>query len=107
MPSSATMGRAWRDISSYVRRDRRERSMYSLRLMVGDVIGNYRILRKIGEGGMGTVYIAEHTLIGRKAAIKVLQREMSYRRELVMRFFNEAKAATAVKHPGIVELYDF
>jgi eukaryotic-like serine/threonine-protein kinase len=75
--------------------------------MVGDVIGNYRILRKIGEGGMGTVYIAEHTLIGRKAAIKVLQREMSYRRELVTRFFNEAKAATAVKHPGIVELYDF
>jgi tRNA A-37 threonylcarbamoyl transferase component Bud32 len=75
--------------------------------MVGEVIGNYRILRKIGEGGMGTVYIAEHTLIGRKAAIKVLQREMSYRRELVTRFFNEAKAATAVKHPGIVELYDF
>jgi eukaryotic-like serine/threonine-protein kinase len=81
--------------------------MYSPQLMVGDVIGNYRILRKIGEGGMGTVYLAEHTLIGRKAAIKVLQREMSYRRELVTRFFNEAKAATAVKHPGIVELYDF
>jgi serine/threonine-protein kinase len=75
--------------------------------MVGEVIGNYRMLRKIGEGGMGTVYIAEHTLIGRRAAIKVLQWELSYRRELVTRFFNEARAATAVKHPGIVELYDF
>ncbi|HEY0992003.1 MAG TPA: serine/threonine-protein kinase [Kofleriaceae bacterium] len=77
------------------------------RPMVGDVIGNYRILGTIGGGGMGTVYVAEHTLIGRRAAIKVLQRELSYRREAVTRFFNEAKAATAVKHPGIVELYDF
>ena len=45
--------------------------------------------------------------IGRQAAIKVLQREMSHRQDLVTRFFNEARAATAVKHPGIVEIYDF
>src|SRR3954452_4421687 len=70
-------------------------------------LGPYRIVSKIGEGGMGAVYIAEHTLIARRAAIKVLQRELSHRRELVTRFFNEARAATAVKHPGIVELYDF
>ena len=59
----------------------------------------------IGEGGMGVVYRAEHTLLGRKAAIKVLRSEIS--QELVERFFNEARAATAVKHPGIVEIYDF
>lgn len=56
---------------------------------------------------MGAVYVAEHALIGRQAAIKVLQREMSHRQDLVTRFFNEARAATAVKHPGIVEIYDF
>lgn len=74
---------------------------------MADVVGSYRILGKIGEGGMGSVYVAEHTLIGRQAAIKVLQREMSHRQDLVTRFFNEARAATAVKHPGIVEIYDF
>jgi serine/threonine-protein kinase len=74
---------------------------------VADVVGSYRIIAKIGEGGMGAVYVAEHTLLGRQAAIKVLQREMSHRQDLVTRFFNEARAATAVKHPGIVEIYDF
>jgi eukaryotic-like serine/threonine-protein kinase len=74
---------------------------------VADVVGNYRIIGKIGEGGMGAVYVAEHALIGRQAAIKVLQQEMSHRQDLVTRFFNEARAATAVKHPGIVEIYDF
>jgi len=75
--------------------------------MAAEVIGNYRIVAKIGEGGMGAVYLAEHALIGRQAAIKVLLPEMSHRQELVTRFFNEARAATAVKHPGIVEIYDF
>jgi eukaryotic-like serine/threonine-protein kinase len=75
--------------------------------MLDEVVGNYRIVRKIGEGGMGAVYLGEHALIGRPAAIKVLLREMSHRQDLVTRFFNEARAATAVKHPGIVEIYDF
>jgi len=75
--------------------------------MVGETVGNYRIVRKIGEGGMGAVYLAEHTLLGRRAAIKMLLRELSHRDELVTRFFNEARAASAVKHPGIVEIYDF
>src|SRR5262249_43710123 len=66
--------------------------------MAGEVIGSYRIIGKIGEGGMGAVYLAEHALIGRRAAIKVLLREMSHRSDLVTRFFNEARAATAVKH---------
>src|SRR5262249_3706534 len=83
------------------------RVVVSIGRIVTDVVGSYRIIRKIGEGGMGAVYVAEHTLIGRQAAIKVLQREMSHRQDLVTRFFNEARAATAVKHPGIVEIYDF
>ena len=56
---------------------------------------------------MGSVYLASHTLIGSKAAIKVLKPEFSHRPELVERFFNEAKAASAIRHPGIVDIYDF
>jgi serine/threonine-protein kinase len=73
----------------------------------GASIGQYRVLRKIGEGGMGAVFLAEHTLIGRRAAIKVLLPELSQRREIVDRFFNEARATTAVSDPGIVQVFDF
>jgi tRNA A-37 threonylcarbamoyl transferase component Bud32 len=75
--------------------------------MVGSRIGNYEIIAKLGEGGMGTVYLARHTLLGREAAIKVLLPECSNNPEIVERFFNEARAATAIRHPGIVEVYDF
>ena len=75
--------------------------------MVGTVIGQYRIVSSIGAGGMGMVYIGEHTLIGRRAAIKVLNPELSQQREVVHRFFNEARAAAAVRHAGIVQIFDF
>ncbi|HEY4176574.1 MAG TPA: serine/threonine-protein kinase [Kofleriaceae bacterium] len=74
---------------------------------VGGVIGQYRIVRTLGSGGMGVVYAAEHTLLGRPAAIKVLLPDFSQKPEIVTRFFNEAKAATAIRHPGIIEIYDF
>jgi serine/threonine protein kinase len=74
---------------------------------VGDVVGNYRITRVLGEGGMGVVYLGTHTLIGREAAIKVLLPSLSNKQEVVQRFFNEAKTTTSIKHPGIVEIYDF
>ena len=75
--------------------------------MVGEVLGPYHILAEVSAGGMGTVYRARHKLIGRAAAIKLLHREFCNDPELVQRFFNEAKAATAIKHPGIVEVFDF
>jgi serine/threonine protein kinase len=75
--------------------------------VIGETLGSYRITRAIGEGGMGSVYLAEHTLIGRQAAIKVLRPELCHRAELVNRFFNEARAAGAVQHPCIVEIFDF
>jgi len=56
---------------------------------------------------MGVVYRAQHVLLGRPAAIKVLQPELSRSQEIVGRFFTEARAATAIRHPGIVEVYDF
>ena len=71
------------------------------------IIGTYRILRKIGSGGMGTVYLGEHTLLGRKAAIKVLRSSLSADGEIVTRFFNEARAVTLIADPGIVQVFDF
>ncbi|HVV87958.1 MAG TPA: serine/threonine-protein kinase, partial [Kofleriaceae bacterium] len=75
--------------------------------MEGTVIGTYRVLRKLGEGGMGAVYLAEHSLLGRKAAVKVLQPELSRNQDIVQRFFNEARASTAIADPGIVQVFDF
>ena len=75
--------------------------------MKGATIGQYRVTGLIGRGGMGAVYAGEHALLGRPAAIKVLLPELSQKQDIVMRFFNEARAATAIRHPGIIEIYDF
>jgi serine/threonine protein kinase len=75
--------------------------------MLGVRIGNYTIVEKIGEGGMGTVYRAAHDTLGRSAAVKMLSEASSRDDEMVARLFNEARAATAIRHPGVVEIYDF
>lgn len=75
--------------------------------MIGTTVGSYRITQKVSVGGMGTVYKAQHTLIGKLAAVKVLHPELRSNREVVNRFFNEARATTQIKHPGIVEIFDF
>jgi serine/threonine protein kinase len=75
--------------------------------MIGEVVGSYRITGQIAVGGMGVVYKAEHLLIGKQAAVKVLRREFSTNRQVVDRFFNEARATTVIRHPGIVDIFDF
>jgi serine/threonine protein kinase len=75
--------------------------------MLGTVVGSYRVIAKLNEGGMGAVYRAEHALIGKPAAVKVLLPELSMNRDIVNRFFNEARATTQIRHPGIVEVFDF
>jgi serine/threonine-protein kinase len=70
-------------------------------------IGAYKVLGKIGEGGMGAVFLGEHTLLGRKAAIKVLLPSLSANESIVRRFFNEARAVTQISDPGIVQVFDF
>ncbi len=69
-------------------------------------IGPYRITNVIGQGGTGVVYAAEHVLLGRPVAIKVLLAALSKRRDLVLRFFHEAWTAAATRHPGIVQIFD-
>jgi len=75
--------------------------------MIGTLIRDYRIVTELGSGGMGTVYFAEHTLIGRRAAIKVLNPDVSRNEDIVARFFTEAKAVNSIRHPNIVEITDF
>jgi serine/threonine-protein kinase len=73
---------------------------------LGHVMGNYRLLRVLGEGGVGTVYEAEHVRLGRKMAVKVLHPDV-VTRELVLRFFNEARAVNSIRHPNIIDVEDF
>ena len=74
--------------------------------VIGTSIGNYQIQRLIGEGGMGKVYLAEHPGIGRLAAVKVLTPSDAADPQIVSRFITEARAANAIRHPNIVDIYD-
>ncbi len=74
---------------------------------VGDVVeGRYRIIKTLGEGGMGTVFLAEHALIKRRVAMKLLHPELATDADVVERFMNEARAAGTLGHPNIVESTD-
>jgi len=74
--------------------------------MVGKTITHYRIVDELGRGGMGVVYVAEDTKLGRKVAIKMLARDVTGDRERVERFIREAQAASAVNHPNIATIYE-
>ncbi len=75
--------------------------------MPAPMIGNYIIKRLLGQGGMGAVYLAEHALLGRPAAVKILLPTVSSEEEIVQRFFDEARATTSINDPGIVQVFDF
>ena len=76
-------------------------------LRADDVIdGRYRVIKTVGEGGMGTVYLAEHALIKRRVAVKVLHPELASDVKVVERFMNEARAAGTLGHHNIVESTD-
>jgi len=79
----------------------------SRELAPGHIVrGKYRIVRKIGQGGMGAVYLAEHLLLGGQVALKFLAVELSRNPEFVKRFRNEARAAYQLRHRNIVEVTD-
>ena len=74
--------------------------------MLGLRVGSYTVIAKLGEGGMGVVYLAEHSVMKRKAVVKVLRQELTTNEEIARRFINEATAAASIRHPGIVDVMD-
>jgi len=82
-------------------------NMVAQQTLLGTCVGNYRLVRTIGRGSMGEVFEAEHVLVGRRVAVKVLLPELCSYPEVANRFFNEARAVATMHHPGIVQLFDF
>jgi len=75
--------------------------------MIGQTVSHYRVLEKLGEGGMGVVYLAEDTRLGRKVALKALSPEFVRDPDRRKRFQQEARAAAVLTHPGIATVYEF
>jgi serine/threonine protein kinase len=73
---------------------------------LGTQLGSYRVLELLGKGGMGFVYRAEHTRLGRQVALKLLRHDYARRRDAVARFFQEARTVNRVRHRNIVEVTD-
>ena len=76
--------------------------------LVGQVVADrYHVIKKLGEGGMGQVYLAEHVKMGRRSAIKVMNPSMVHDPDAVARFNREAANASRISHPNVCAIYDF
>ncbi|HKP84575.1 MAG TPA: serine/threonine-protein kinase, partial [Blastocatellia bacterium] len=75
--------------------------------MIGDVLGNYKVVEKIGEGGMGAVYRGFDVMLEREVAIKMLRPELASQPEVVERFRTEAITLAKLNHPNIATLFSF
>ncbi|KIG13024.1 Serine/threonine protein kinase PrkC, regulator of stationary phase [Enhygromyxa salina] len=76
--------------------------------LLGTVLAErYKVLDRIGEGGMGSVYVGQHVTLGKKVALKVLKSELCYDKTIVERFLREAKATSSIEHENVVDILDF
>src|SRR5262245_53851476 len=70
------------------------------------ILSHYRVIKKIGAGGMGEVHLAEDTKLDRTVVLKILPTEFAADRDRMRRFVREAKLASAIKHPNVAHIYD-
>ena len=75
-------------------------------IAAGTKLGRYEIRSKIGEGGMGEVYLAQDTKLDRKVALKILPADLASNHDRMRRFVQEAKAASALNHPNIITIHE-
>src|SRR5207302_761498 len=81
-------------------------SVEALDELIGRSIGSYQIVKVLGKGGMGSVYLAQHPVIGSRVAIKFLHGQYSTDKKIVDRFFNEARAVNVIGHDNILKILD-
>jgi serine/threonine protein kinase len=81
--------------------------MAEYELTPGQMVGEYRVERKIGEGGFGKVYAAVHPVIGKAAAVKILNPQLARSPEIVSRFADEARAVNQIRHRNIIDIFAF
>jgi serine/threonine-protein kinase len=104
-----TCGQEWPDEIMFCQRDGTAlRSAGGTDDLIGSVVADrYHIMEKLGEGGMGTVYLGEHVKMGRKSAIKVMSKSMANDADAIARFNREAANASRINHPNVCAIYDF
>ncbi len=103
-----TCGNQWPDEQKFCPNDGSALKTAGTTDLVGSVIaGNYHIEKKLGEGGMGAVYLGQHVKMGRKSAIKVMTQSMAHDPDAIARFNREATNAARINHPNVCAIYDF
>ena len=108
MKVCTTCGAEWPDDTKFCPSDGSAlRSADGETSLVGGVLQSYHIIKKLGEGGMGAVYLGEHVKMGRKSAIKVMTQSLANDTDAIARFNREAANAASINHVNVCAIYDF